>query len=82
MTRSRQRATIDKGCSSKVFFKNLHASRQKESITRVKKCDGQWTHSLSELLNIASQHFTALFAQPPATSPDTFNDHYALLHHV
>ena len=32
MTRTHQKSTLDEGCSSKDFFKNLHSSGQKEGI--------------------------------------------------
>lgn len=48
-TRSRMKPLLVKGCSSKSFFKNLHATCRKQAIFRIKIDDGKWTATKSEL---------------------------------
>ncbi|MCO5570019.1 hypothetical protein L7F22_023733 [Adiantum nelumboides] len=66
--RSREKLLIDKGCSSKQFFRSLHASHQKQSIFRIKVSDGSWTSSSLQLSQECVQHYAQLFATPAPLS--------------
>ena len=55
---------LDKGCSSKSFFHSLHTLKQKSSPLNVRRLDGTWTQSLSELDHECYDHFQRMFAAP------------------
>lgn len=55
--RTRLKPLMDKGCSSKSLFQGLHASSHKNSCLKVRKLDGSWTHSFSELQQECHSYF-------------------------
>ena len=57
---------LDKGCSSKTFFEGLHAHKRKSSCLRVRRIDGTWTQSFSELDYECYDHFQRMFASHAA----------------
>ena len=59
--RSRGNQISHKGCSSKQFFKHLHAYRQLDKIVRTTKSDGTWTSSKLELIAECERYFASLF---------------------
>ena len=73
---------MDKGCSSKSFFQGLHTHRQKCSYLKVRKLDGTWTQSLTELDHECQDHFQYLFAAPSAPTQSMIDNRQALLTHV
>ncbi|MCO5583912.1 hypothetical protein L7F22_037829 [Adiantum nelumboides] len=66
--RSREKLIVDKGCSSEEFFKSLHASRQRQSISRIKMSDGSWTSTKLQLSHGCVQHYATLFVVPASLS--------------
>ncbi|MCO5553861.1 hypothetical protein L7F22_007386 [Adiantum nelumboides] len=66
--RSREKPLIDKGCSSKPFFKSLHASRQRQSLSRVKLSNNSWTSTQLQLSKECVHHYARLFAGPAPLS--------------
>lgn len=80
--RARQLAFMDKGCSSKKFFKSLHQSRQNESIHRVKLASGLWTTSKSHLAQSMSVFYKALFEAPLPPDCQVLHARQQLLHFV
>lgn len=73
---------MDKGCSSKAFFQSLHATRKKNSCLRVRKLDGSWTHSFSDLQDECHNYFQKLFSAPGSPSNQVIDARTEFLQYV